>query len=79
MGILAMIICVYGLITGEVSLGIIFLTSLAVFLYNLFTFFNKSTKLTNIGIGVTVVSVILLAYTICYLFLNIDVKTILGL
>ena len=74
-----MIIYVYGLITGEVSLGIIFLTSLTVFLYNLFTFFNKSTKLTNTVIGVTVVSIILLAYTVCYLFINIDVKTILGL
>ena len=73
------IIGVYGVITESVSLGIIFIISLAVFLYGLISFFNKKTKLTELGIGLTVISLMLLTYTVCYLFLNIDVRAILGL
>lgn len=79
LSIIGVIVSVYGVITETVSLGIIFIISLAVTLYGLFNFFNKNTKLTELGIGLTITSLMLLAYTVCYLFLNIDVKVILGL
>ena len=79
LSIIGIIVGVYGVITEAVPLGIIFIISLAVFLYGLISFFNKGTKLTELGIGLTVVSLLLLAYTVCYLFLNIDVKVMLGL
>lgn len=77
--IIGVIVSVYGVITETVSLGIIFIISLAVTLYGLFNFFNKNTKLTELGMGLTITSLMLLAYTVCYLFLNIDVKVVLGL
>lgn len=79
LAIIGVIIGIYGVITETVSLGVIFIISLAVFLYVLISFLNKGTKLTEIGIGLAVVSSLLLAYTVCYLFLNIDVKVMLGL
>ena len=79
LSIIGIIVGVYGVITEAVPLGIIFIISLAVFLYGLISFFNKGTKLTELGIGLTVISLLLLAYTVCYLFLNIDVKVMLGL
>lgn len=79
LSIIGVIVGVYGVITETVSLGIIFIVSLAVTLYGLFNFFNKNTKLTELGMGLTITSLMLLAYTVCYLFLNIDVKVVLGL
>lgn len=79
LSIIGVIVSVYGVITETVSLGIIFIISLAVTLYGLFNFFNKNTKLTELGMGLTITSLMLLAYTVCYLFLNIDVKVVLGL
>lgn len=79
LSIIGVIVGVYGVITETVSLGIVFIISLAVTLYGLFNFFNKNTKLTELGIGLTITSLMLLAYTVCYLFLNIDVKVVLGL
>lgn len=79
LSIIGVIIGIYGLITEAIPLGIIFVISLAVFLYALFSLLNKGMRLTELGIGVMVISLLLLAYTICYLFLGIDVKTALGL
>lgn len=79
LSIVGVIVGIYGVITEAVSLGIIFILSLTVFLYGLFSSLNKGMRLTELGIGLTVISLLLLVYTICYLFLNIDVKTILGL
>lgn len=79
LSIIGVIVCVYGVITESVSLGIIFIISLAVFLYALFSLFNKGMSLTELGIGIMVISLLLLVYTVCYLFLNINVRTVLGL
>lgn len=79
LSIIGMLISIVGVITGKISLGIIFIISLSVFLYMLFSMFNKNTKLTEAGLGLMVISCLLLVYCICYLFLGIDVKGILGL
>ena len=79
LSIIGVIVCIYGVITEAVQLGIIFVISLAVFLYALFSLLNKGMRLTELGIGVMVISLLLLVYTICYLCLGIDVKAALGL
>ena len=79
LSIIGVIVCIYGVITESVQLGIVFVISLAVFLYTLFSLLNKGMRLTELGIGVMVISLLLLVYTICYLFLGIDVKASLGL
>ena len=79
LSIIGVIVCIYGVITEAVQLGIVFVISLAVFLYSLFSLLNKGMRLTELGIGVMVISLLLLVYTICYLFLGIDIKAALGL
>ena len=79
LSIIGVIVCIYGVITESVQLGIVFVISLSVFLYTLFSLLNKGMRLTELGIGVMVISLLLLVYTICYLFLGIDVKASLGL
>lgn len=79
LSIIGVIIGVYGVITEAVPLGIIFIISLAVFLYVLFSLLNRDMRLTELGIGIMVVSLLLLVYTVCYLFLGIDVKAMLRL
>lgn len=79
LSIIGMIVGIYGVVTEAVPLGIIFVISLAVFLYALFSLLNKGMRLTELGIGVMVISLLLLIYTVCYLFLGIDVKAVLGL
>ena len=79
LSIIGLIVCIYGVITETVQLGIIFVISLAVFLYALFSLLNKGMRLTELGIGAMVISLLLLVYTICYLFLGIDVKSALKL
>lgn len=79
LSIIGVIIGIYGVITEAISLGIIFVISLAVFLYALFSLLNKGMRLTELGISVMVISLLLLVYTVCYLFLGIDVKATLGL
>ena len=79
LSIIGVIVCIYGVITEAVPLGIIFVISLAVFLYALFSLLNKGMRLTELGIGIMVISLLLLVYTICYLFLGIDVKAVLEL
>lgn len=79
LSIIGVIVGIYGVITETVPLGIVFVISLAVFLYALFSLLNKGMRLTELGIGVMVISLLLLAYTVCNLFLGIDVKATLGL
>jgi hypothetical protein len=79
LSIIGVIVGIYGVVTEAVPLGIIFVISLAVFLYALFSLLNKGMRLTELGIGIMVVSLLLLVYTVCYLFLRIDVKAMLGL
>ena len=79
LSIIGIAVSVYGVITETIPLGIIFVIALAVFLYTLFSLLNKGMRLTELGIGIFVVSLLLLMYTVCYLFLGIDVKATLGL
>lgn len=79
LSIIGVIVCIYGVITEAVPLGVIFIISLAVFLYVLFSLLNKGMRLTELGIGIMVISLLLLVYMVCYLFLKIDVKASLGL
>lgn len=72
-------VATYGTITESISLGVIFIISLAVFLYSLFSLINKGARLTEYGKLLMVISSLLLAYSICNLFLGIDVKAVLGL
>lgn len=78
LSIIGVVVCIYGVITEAVSLGIVFVISLAVFLYALFSLLNKGMRLTELGIGIMVISLLLLVYTVCYLFLGIDAKAVLG-
>lgn len=79
LSIIGIAIAIYGVITEAIPLGIIFIISLAVFLYVLFSLLNKGMRLTELGIVMFVVSLLLLMYAACYLFLDIDVKALLGL
>ena len=79
LSIIGVIVGIYGVVTGGVPLGIVFVIALAIFLYALFSSLSKGRYLTELGIGVLVISLLLLVYTACYLFLNIDVRAILGL
>lgn len=67
---------VYGVITGKIALGIVFIISLVETLYFLLMPFRRR-YLTSLGALLFIGSLLLLAYCICVLFLNIDVKTIL--
>ena len=79
LAIIGIIIGVFGVITEVIPFGIIFIISLAVFLYVLITGLNRGMRLTELGIVILIISLLLLTYTGCYLFLDIDVKSILGL
>ena len=48
LSIIGVIVCIYGVITEAVQLGIIFVISLAVFLYTLFSLLNKGMRLTEL-------------------------------
>ena len=71
------IICIVGIISEIIPLGVIFVLSLIATLYCLVTFFNN--KLSKFGKYILVCNVVCLAYTVCNLFFSIDIKTILGL
>ena len=79
LAIIGICIGIYGVITEAISFGIIFIISLAVFLYVLITGLNRDTRLTELGIVILVISLLLLLYTGCYLFSDIDVKSMLRL
>ena len=79
LSIIGIAIAIYGVITEAIPLGIIFIISLAVFLYVLSSLLNRGMRLTELGIVMFVVSLLLLMYTVCYLFLDINVKAMLGL
>lgn len=71
------ICCIVGLLTNKIALNIIFVMSLLITLYGIVSLLQKD-KLTDVGIMVMVIGVISLVYTICELFLGINIKTILG-
>ena len=67
LSIIGVIVCIYGVITEAVQLGIIFVISLAVFLYALFALLNKGMRLTELGIGVMIISLLLLVEAVMWL------------
>lgn len=71
------IVCIVGIISEIIPLGVIFVLSLIATLYCLVTFFNN--KLSKLGKYILVCNVVCLAYTVCNLFFSIDIKAILGL
>lgn len=75
--IMLAICCVVGIFTGEIALGVVFAMSLLITLYGLFSLLQKD-KLTNLGLIIVIVGVMSLIYTICELFLGMNIKTILG-
>ena len=80
LAILGIAVCVYGIATGGISLGIVFVISLCIFLYCLFMLsFDKLNKMADLGIGVMIAALLMLAYSVCYLFFDFDIEAVLGL
>ena len=75
--IIGLIIGVYGIITGAIPLGIVFVISLAILLYVLFITLLNGIKLTNLGAFVLVIALLLVVYSSCILFFGIDIKSVL--
>ena len=75
--IIQLIVCIVGIISESIPLGVIFILSLIATIYCIATLFND--KLSKFGKYIFVCNVICLAYTVCNLFFSIDVKAILGI
>lgn len=75
--IILAICCIVGILTGEIALGIVFIMALAITIWAILSLLQKD-KFTNLGLIIVVVGLLSLVYTICELFLKIDLKTILG-
>ena len=75
MAILA-ILCVSGILLECFPLGIIFIISLVIVIWAAISVIQKD-KLNQTGIIVAIVGILALAYTVCELFLHIDLRTIL--
>ena len=75
--IILSIVCIVGIISESIPLGVILILSLIATIYCIATLFND--KLSKFGKYIFVCNVICLAYTVCNLFFSIDVKAILGL
>lgn len=69
--------CIIGILTEKIATGIVFTMSLFINLYGLFIPLRKQ-RLTGMGTIIVIVGIMSLAYTVCELFFNMDVKTILG-
>lgn len=75
--IILSIVCIVGIISESIPLGVIFILSLIATIYCIATLFSD--KLSKLGKIILVCNVVCLTYTVCNLFFNIDVKAILGL
>lgn len=69
--------CIVGIITSKIALGIVFIMALAITIWAALSLIQKD-KFTNLGLIIVVIGLLSLVYTICELFFNIDLKTILG-
>lgn len=76
--IILSICCILGIITGNITLGIVFIMALVITIWAILSLIQKD-KFTNLGLIIVTVGLISLIYTICGLFFNIDIKTILEL
>lgn len=70
--------CVIGILTEEISLGLVFILSLGCVLYTALLLIQKK-RLSQIGMLAVVLCLLSLAYAVCVLFLHIDLRTILNL
>ena len=75
--IISSIVCIVGIISESITLGVIFILSLIATIYCITTLFSD--KLSKLGKIIFVCNVICLVYTVCNLFFSIDVKAILGI
>ena len=69
--------CLSGIFLNTIPLGLVFIMALFIVLNWIITIFQKE-KFTDIGIAVTLIGIMSLAYTVCTLFLGINVDAILG-
>ena len=69
--------CLLGIFLNIVPLGLVFIMALFIVLNWIVRIFQKE-KLTDIGIVVTLIGIMSFAYTVCTLFLGINVNSILG-
>ena len=75
--IISSIVCIVGIISESIPLGVILILSLIATIYCLATLFSD--KLSKLGKIILVCNVVCLTYTVCNLFFGIDVKAILGI
>ena len=75
--IIQLIVCIVGIISESIPLGVILILSLIATIYCLATLFSD--KLSKLGKIILVCNVVCLTYTVCNLFFSIDVKAILGI
>lgn len=73
--IAALIVSIVSLFKGV--LGLAFILALFVFLCNLITLVNKESRLSNAGIIYMVLSIMILIYCGCSLFLGINMRELL--
>lgn len=71
------ILCIIGVTTATIPLGVCFILSLAITLYGIFCLIQKD-KLTNFALWLLVACVIILLYTASILFFSFDIKEILN-
>lgn len=69
--------CLSGIFLSNIPLGLVFIMSLFITLNGIVSIFQRD-KLTDLGIVVLLIGLMSFAYTICTLFLGIDLNTILG-
>lgn len=70
--------CLIGIFMGNIPLGLVFIMSLAIVLWGILSLIQKN-RFTQIGTIVLIIGLLSLAYTVCILFFNIDLKTILNI
>lgn len=75
--IIGLVISAWGIITGSIPLGIVFVISLAISLFILFATLLSGTTLNDLGALALTLSLLLVVYCSCYLFFDIDVKSVL--
>lgn len=69
--------CLSGIFLSNIPLGLVFIMSLFIALNGVISIFQRD-KLTDLGIAILLIGIMSLAYTVCTLFLGIDLNTIIG-
>lgn len=69
--------CLSGIFLSNIPLGLVFIMSLFITLNGVISIFQRD-KLTDLEIVILLIGIMSLAYTVCALFLGIDLNTIIG-